>query len=105
MQLEKNVFLNFKGRSSNSGHYVGWSKDKKTNQWFMFDDEDVTPMEEEDILKLSGGGDWHTAYVLFYCPRKLGLKFTMSDYKLEGMEIATKNETTADAEAMDVKKD
>ena len=71
----------------------------------MFDDEDVTPMEEEDILKLSGGGDWHTAYVLFYCPRKLGLKFTKADYKLEGVEGTIKTETATESESMDVKKD
>ena len=28
-------------------------------------------MHEEDVLKLSGGGDWHTAYILLYAPRKL----------------------------------
>jgi len=83
---------------------VGWSKDKKNNQWFMFDDEDVTPMEEEDILKLSGGGDWHTAYVLFYSPRKLGLKFTKADYKLEGSNETTKIETKFEVEEMDAKK-
>lgn len=67
--------LTHKGRSSNSGHYVGWSKNEKTNQWYMFDDEDVTKVSEEDVLKLSGGGDWHTAYVLFYGPRKLEEKY------------------------------
>ena len=28
-------------------------------------------MHEEDVLKLSGGGDWHSAYLLLYGPRKL----------------------------------
>jgi ubiquitin carboxyl-terminal hydrolase 14 len=55
--------LTHKGRSSNSGHYVGWAKNEKTNAWHMYDDEDVSPVGEEEILKLSGGGDWHTAYV------------------------------------------
>jgi ubiquitin carboxyl-terminal hydrolase 14 len=55
--------LTHKGRSSNSGHYVGWAKNEKTNKWYMYDDEDVSPVSEEEILKLSGGGDWHTAYV------------------------------------------
>ena len=61
----------------------------------MYDDEDVSPVGEEEILKLSGGGDWHTAYVspifisnflwkfsnidilkvLFYGPRKLEAKY------------------------------
>ena len=35
----------------------------------MFDDENVTPVTEEDVMKLSGGGDWHTAYLLIYGPR------------------------------------
>jgi len=37
----------------------------------MFDDENVTPVTEEDVLKLSGGGDWHTAYLLIYGPRTI----------------------------------
>lgn len=49
--------LTHKGRSSNSGHYVGWSKNTKTGQWFMFDDDVVTQVTDEDILKLSGGGN------------------------------------------------
>lgn len=72
---ELNAVLTHKGRSANSGHYVGWSKDSKTNQWYMYDDDTVTKVSEEDILKLSGGGDWHTAYVLFYGPRKLEAKY------------------------------
>merc|ERR1711974_158256 len=39
--------------------------------WFEDDDDDVSPIHEEDVLKLSGGGDWHTAYLLIYGPRKL----------------------------------
>ncbi len=48
--------LTHKGRSSNSGHYVGWAKDQKNGQWYMYDDDMVTKVSEEDILKLSGGG-------------------------------------------------
>lgn len=97
---ELTAVLTHKGRSSNSGHYVGWSKNAKTNQWYMFDDEDVTPVPEEDILKLSGGGDWHTAYVLFYGPRKLEAKFTKPDYKLE----TDLNKPTTET-PMEIKKD
>lgn len=99
---ELTAVVTHKGRSSNSGHYVGWSKDQKTNQWYMFDDEDVTPMQEEDILKLSGGGDWHTAYVLFYGPRRLEAKFTKPDYKLETLDSKP---VEAPVEAMEIKKD
>ena len=28
-------------------------------------------MTEEHILKLSGGGDWHVAYILLYAPQRL----------------------------------
>ena len=41
----------------------------------MCDDDEVSPVHEEDVLKLSGGGDWHTAYLLLYAPR-----FIISDY-------------------------
>lgn len=55
------------------------------DQWYMYDDADVTMVTDEDIKKLSGGGtiisfvitdlhyigDWHTAYILVYGPRKL----------------------------------
>ena len=62
--------LTHKGRSSSSGHYVGWVR-QKGETWLKCDDDDVSPVHEEDVLKLSGGGDWHTAYLLLYGPRKL----------------------------------
>jgi len=62
--------LTHKGRSSNSGHYVGWVR-QKGDTWLKCDDDEVSPIHEEDVLKLSGGGDWHTAYLLVYGPRKL----------------------------------
>eukprot|EP00088_Acartia_fossae_P014856 TRINITY_DN1800_c0_g1_i6.p1 TRINITY_DN1800_c0_g1~~TRINITY_DN1800_c0_g1_i6.p1 ORF type:complete len:510 (-),score=166.84 TRINITY_DN1800_c0_g1_i6:327-1856(-) len=62
--------LTHKGRSSNSGHYVGWVR-QKGDTWLKCDDDEVSPVHEEDVLKLSGGGDWHTAYILLYAPRKL----------------------------------
>lgn len=39
--------------------------------WIKFDDDIVTPVTPEDILKLSGGGDWHCAYNLLYGPKRL----------------------------------
>lgn len=68
---ELQAILTHKGRSSSSGHYVGWVRTKKPDEWLMFDDENVNPVATEDILKLSGGGDWHCAYVLLYGPRIL----------------------------------
>lgn len=41
------------------------------DEWVKFDDDKVSVVTPEDILKLSGGGDWHIAYVLIYGPRRL----------------------------------
>ena len=41
------------------------------DEWIMCDDEYVTPVTEEDVMKLSGGGDRHTAYLLIYGPRTI----------------------------------
>ncbi|VDM93945.1 unnamed protein product [Onchocerca ochengi] len=62
--------ITHKGRSSNSGHYVAWVR-VKGNHWAMCDDDEVHPVSTDDILKLSGGGDWHCAYILLYGPRIL----------------------------------
>lgn len=70
---ELQAVLTHKGRSSSSGHYVAWVKRSKS-EWLMFDDDRVSPVTEEDVLKLSGGGDWHTAYVLLYGPRLLEIE-------------------------------
>lgn len=76
--------LTHKGRSSSSGHYVGWIKHKGKyyrsimsisiklyilGKWFKCDDDQVYQVSDEEILKLSGGGDWHCAYVLLYGPQ------------------------------------
>lgn len=68
---ELKAVLTHKGRSSSSGHYVGWIK--KEDQWFKCDDDLVSPVDADEILKLSGGGDWHCAYVCLYGPRFLDL--------------------------------
>ncbi|GAB0093515.1 Ubiquitin carboxyl-terminal hydrolase [Sergentomyia squamirostris] len=62
--------LTHQGRSSSSGHYVAWVRQSK-DSWMKFDDDVVTPITSEDVLRLSGGGDWHCAYVLIYGPRVL----------------------------------
>ncbi|RWS06929.1 ubiquitin carboxyl-terminal hydrolase 14-like protein [Dinothrombium tinctorium] len=67
---ELQAVLTHKGRSSSSGHYVAWVR-RKGDEWFQCDDDTVTLVSSEDILKLSGGGDWHCAYVLLYGPRVL----------------------------------
>jgi ubiquitin carboxyl-terminal hydrolase 14 len=62
--------LTHQGRSSSSGHYVGWVA-LKSGDWVKLDDDKVSVVTEEQILKLSGGGDWHVAYILLYAPRRL----------------------------------
>ncbi|KOB65883.1 Ubiquitin carboxyl-terminal hydrolase 14 [Operophtera brumata] len=67
----ENAVLTHRGRSSSSGHYVAWVA--RNDGWLRCDDDTVTPVSEEDVLKLSGGGDWHCAYLLLYGPKVLEL--------------------------------
>ncbi|XP_029446960.1 ubiquitin carboxyl-terminal hydrolase 14 [Rhinatrema bivittatum] len=67
---ELQAVLTHQGRSSSSGHYVSWVK-RKQDEWIKFDDDKVSTVTPEDILRLSGGGDWHIAYVLLYGPRRI----------------------------------
>ncbi|MCO5608207.1 hypothetical protein L7F22_062413 [Adiantum nelumboides] len=60
--------LTHKGRSADSGHYVAWVK-QESGKWIQFDDHQPIPQKEEDITRLSGGGDWHMAYILLYKAR------------------------------------
>ena len=58
--------LTHKGRSADSGHYVSWTKSKDDGQWVQFDDDEMILRKDEEVLALSGGGDWHMAYLLLY---------------------------------------
>ncbi|KAM2654059.1 hypothetical protein EV2_025612 [Malus domestica] len=62
--------LTHKGRSADSGHYVAWVK-QESGKWIQYDDDNPYPQEEEDITKLSGGGDWHMAYICMYKARTI----------------------------------
>jgi ubiquitin carboxyl-terminal hydrolase 14 len=56
-----------KGRTADSGHYIGWVRSAPgSSLWWKYDDETVTEMATSDIMNLKGGGDWHTAYLSFY---------------------------------------
>jgi len=73
-----------KGRDADGGHYMGWVKsdtqgtksskiadtDEENQDWFVFDDDEVSPCKTEDVLKLKGGGDWHMSYLNFYRAKK-----------------------------------
>lgn len=70
-----------KGRNADGGHYMGWVKadpiddeSKKegddSDDWYVFDDDEVSPCKTEDVLKLKGGGDWHMSYLNFYRAKK-----------------------------------
>jgi ubiquitin carboxyl-terminal hydrolase 14 len=53
------------GRSSESGHYIGWVH-KKDDKWIKFDDDKISTVSINEILELKGGGDWHMAYICIY---------------------------------------
>ncbi|CAJ2663720.1 ubiquitin carboxyl-terminal hydrolase 6 [Trifolium pratense] len=64
--------LTHKGRSADSGHYVGWVK-QENGKWIEFDDDNPKPRLQDDITRLSGGGDWHMAYIIMYKARVVSL--------------------------------
>jgi len=73
-----------KGRDADGGHYMAWVKaesnhgevtniadtEVENEDWFVFDDDEVSPCKTEDVLKLKGGGDWHMSYLNFYRAKK-----------------------------------
>ncbi|KAI8819276.1 hypothetical protein BJ741DRAFT_640375 [Chytriomyces cf. hyalinus JEL632] len=69
-QYELVAVLTHVGRGANSGHYIGWAKNAK-GEWWKFDDDTVSMVNEEEITKLEGGGDWHTAYIVLYRAKAL----------------------------------
>jgi ubiquitin carboxyl-terminal hydrolase 14 len=76
-----------KGRNADGGHYMGWVKasdstptrtskgpsnvvDESQEDWYVFNDDEVSPCKTEDILKLQGGGDYDMSYLNFYRAKK-----------------------------------
>ena len=57
--------LTHQGRSSESGHYIGWVH-KKDDKWLKYDDSEVSMVSTNEVLELKGGGDWHMAYICFF---------------------------------------
>ena len=80
------AIVTHKGRDADGGHYMGRVKaenqeqgqksnkiadtDDENEDWFVFDDDEVSPCKTEDVLKLKGGGDWHMSYLNFYRAKK-----------------------------------
>lgn len=63
--------LTHTGRTADSGHYMGWvRREGVPNQWFKYDDDKVSIVDDAAIKNLDGGGDWHMAYILLYGPTR-----------------------------------
>lgn len=83
-QYELFAVVTHKGRDADGGHYMAWVKaesnqgevkaiadtDEQNEDWYVFDDDEVSPCKTEDVLKLKGGGDWHMSYLNFYRAKK-----------------------------------
>lgn len=83
-QYELFATVTHKGRDADGGHYMAWVKaesnsgkvekigdtDDENEDWFVFNDDEVSACKTEDVLKLKGGGDWHMSYLNFYRAKK-----------------------------------
>ena len=64
---ELHSVVTHKGRSADSGHYMGYVRQGDSNLWWCFNDEKVLPeVTTADVLLLCGGGDRDIAYLTFY---------------------------------------
>ena len=73
-QYELAAVLTHVGRSADAGHYIGWARKGDTDEWYKYDDDKVSPVSKDDILKLDGGGDFHIAYLAIYRSRSFKVK-------------------------------
>uniref|UniRef100_A0A7S1TKL3 Ubiquitin carboxyl-terminal hydrolase n=1 Tax=Erythrolobus australicus TaxID=1077150 RepID=A0A7S1TKL3_9RHOD len=67
---ELDAVLTHQGRYADAGHYIAWVR-VSGDDWVKLDDEKVSACTSEDIKKLSGGGDWHIAYICLYRSKML----------------------------------
>ena len=54
-----------RGRTADSGHYIGWRK-QQSGKWLCLDDERVYEVSDDKIKELAGGGEADSAYLLLY---------------------------------------
>jgi len=85
---ELQSIITHQGRSSSSGHYVAWLRVEGDN-WVKCDDEEMTPVSADEVKKLSGGGDWHIAYLLLYGPRRMD-KY-QAEVAVEAIKVAAQS--------------
>jgi hypothetical protein len=57
-----------------SGHYSAHAKNRKTQHWYLLDDESVRQVEEEEVVN-------EQAYLLFYC------KVSISEYRRQSSKM------------------
>ncbi|EAY17716.1 Clan CA, family C19, ubiquitin hydrolase-like cysteine peptidase [Trichomonas vaginalis G3] len=48
------------------GHYVSYVRDRFTQKWTYFNDDQVSEISENDVLQTSYGSNTRSAYLLFY---------------------------------------
>ena len=67
-QYELHAIVTHKGRSADSGHYIGWVRQAPGSQfWWCYNDDKVTETRTEEVMKLGGdGADRDMAYLNFY---------------------------------------
>lgn len=64
---ELHSIVTHKGRTADSGHYIGWARQAPGSAfWWKFDDDTVHEVGTEEIMLLKGGGDRDMAYLAFY---------------------------------------
>ncbi len=64
--------LTHEGMYADGGHYIAWVRhvnpEDGSIRWFKYDDDKVSVVSLEEVLKLSGGGQTHCAYLCLYSP-------------------------------------
>ncbi|KAG8950994.1 deubiquitinating enzyme [Tulasnella sp. 424] len=76
------AIVTHKGASADGGHYIAWVRkdelqppavpgESGNDEWFKFDDDKVSIVNQDKITGLDGGGEDSTAYILLYRSKRL----------------------------------